>query len=173
MNNNRGSVQAENANTILNFEGRNEFQNNVDPTGVEAETLFNKGTTNFNANSETIFSGNKLDIKNKGIINIEDNAVVRLDAGMSGNGTVNIAGTLNGRVVEDNSIVLNEGGTWNVAGESVVAGIVVNGGATISGEEGSSLVFDDEEITNAEKYLIEHKSGILKIKNIYVENTKK
>ena len=172
LNNNRGSVQAENENTILNFEGKNEFKDNVDPTGVIAETLFNKGTTNFKTGSETIFSGNQLDIKNKGTINIEDDAVVILGTGMTGNGTVNIAGTLNGRVSEDNSIVLNEGGTWNVAGDSVVNGIVVNGDAVIAGDGDSALTLD-RTITAKSEYAITHNGGDLTIKNLTLENIEK
>ncbi|MBR1976604.1 MAG: autotransporter outer membrane beta-barrel domain-containing protein [Phascolarctobacterium sp.] len=178
LNNKRGSIQAENSNTTLNLEDRNEFKDNVDTTGVIAETLFNKGTTNFKSGSETIFSGNQLDIKNNGTINIENGADVILgDGGMVGKGTVNVAGNLSGKVFvlesdtakTANSMVLNEGAIWNVTDDSVVSGIVSNGNVTIDGVDGNSLTVNNT-ITEKGKYAITHNSGTLTIKNLTIED---
>ena len=180
-NNARGAVQTESAASAV-FEGSNTFEKNG------SNAINNKGTSTFKEESVTTFIDNEVDINNdtgsKGTniatVNVLKDATVILGTGMAGSGTVNVAGTLKGRVFvleEDaargaNSIVLNEGGTWIVAGESVVSGISVNGNATIDGEEDSSLTLN-KTITAKGQYAITHNGGELTIKNLTVENMKK
>ena len=126
-NNVRGAVQTEVDASVI-FEGENIFQDNG------GNSIKNKGVATFKEGSVTTFTNNEVDIDNFGVVNVQKDSTVTMGRGMTGAGTVNVAGTLGGRIYvneEDaasgaNKVALS-GGTWNVKGDSEVASISGNG----------------------------------------------
>ena len=80
---------------------------------------------------------------NGAVVNFENGSLVEMKNGIVGTGTVNIkGGTLKGKITGSNVVNFNNG-TWNLTGDSVVAGVVSDGDVTINGIDGNSLTVNN------------------------------
>ena len=170
------------------------------------ELIFEEGSVTtfapgYNGRDITNRNGGSITVKEGATVNLEG-VGIDLDEGTSGE--VNLLGTVNGNIGGNNIVkfsssgVLNgsmvegfnakgdvstgfcevefNGGTWNMTGDSVVKGIVVNGDATINGAKengGKSSLTLDRKLTNIEERAINHTSGDLTIQNVVLENINK
>jgi len=148
-NNARGCVQAEYKYCTVTFEGtENKFIDN------QSVSIKNKGNVIFAEGSAATFTGNKYDIENVydpsknqlGSLKIKENSSVNLGTGnekggMIGNGTVELAGTLSGRITTEdasdtsadaNSVNIRSTGIWKVTGDSKVNEFDLDEGSNVN-----------------------------------------
>jgi len=154
-----GAINVQNG-VVINFNGeKNDFKNNITAGNGGAIYVFKPGVLNFNGTAN--FTGNKAgvmfaadgtasggtanDIYNNGTVNINKDAEVSLEGGMTGSGIVKVDGTLKlGGAINGNQVTFGAGSKLVLLGDGdqFTDVYAVNGagdGAQLTITEGAKL----------------------------------